>query len=551
MNISESPPTSSTIFQPSWLTWASRMALWTALILMVFHFVVYGVYALSLLTFPFDYDQGEGFELNDTILLSQGQSPYRDNEAFPFYASNYPPLYHVILIPFAWLFGAQYWYGRLIGFTATLITGGAIAYAVYRETRYRPVSLLAGMAFFASNYIYHIGPLFRQHISMVMLETLAVVVIASLDRLDTPENTRARRRIIRLSLLLLLMAGFTKQLAIITCGAVLGWLLLRGVKRAILYSVGFGFIAGGIFLLINLSTEGQWWINIIAANVNGYIMSQFTGLLSQFVGLHGAILIPSLLLVLYELYVDRLSVYSVWFVAAAVGSALAGKWGAGDSYFATLIAATCVLAGIFTGRSLRRGWRVPSRLQVIGGRLGAMAAPLIGLSALCLFCLYGLAVFKIHLDQPLMNTLAGILKLQSNTKFSQFYDGAGWTMGYATIGQIPSPQDTANGWQIVALVKDDPRPILSEEAAFSFRSGKPVITNPTQLLNLYNNGLYDPAALVKMVEAQAFGAVIFRARFYPPPILEAVDRAYKVQAIIPMNGYEYTILIPNPEWNPR
>lgn len=551
MNISESPPTSSTIFQPSWLTWASRMALWTALILMVFHFVVYGVYALSLLTFPFDYDQGEGFELNDTILLSQGQSPYRDNEAFPFYASNYPPLYHVILIPFAWLFGAQYWYGRLIGFTATLITGGAIAYAVYRETRHRPVSLLAGMAFFASNYIYHIGPLFRQHISMVMLETLAVVVIASLDRLDTPENTRARRRIIRLSLLLLLMAGFTKQLAIITCGAVLGWLLLRGVKRAILYSVGFGFIAGGIFLLINLSTEGQWWINIIAANVNGYIMSQFTGLLSQFVGLHGAILIPSLLLVLYELYVDRLSVYSVWFVAAAVGSALAGKWGAGDSYFATLIAATCVLAGIFTGRSLRRGWRVPSRLQVIGGRLGAMAAPLIGLSALCLFCLYGLAVFKIHLDQPLMNTLAGILKLQSNTKFSQFYDGAGWTMGYATIGQIPSPQDTANGWQIVALVKDDPRPILSEEAAFSFRSGKPVITNPTQLLNLYNNGLYDPAALVKMVEAQAFGAVIFRARFYPPPILEAVDRAYKVQEIIPMNGYEYTILIPNPEWNPR
>lgn len=551
MNTYEAVSASPTLSKPLWLTWASRLVLGTALILMVFHFVVYGVYALSLLTFPFDYDQGEGFELNDTILLSQGQSPYRDNEVFPFYASNYPPLYHVILIPFAWLFGVQYWYGRLIGFLATLVTGGAIAYAVYRETRHQPVSLLAGLAFFASNYIYHIGPLFRQHISMVMLETLAVVVIAGLSHLDTPEHTPTRRRVIWLSLLLLLMAGFTKQLAIITCGAVFGWLLLRGVKRAILYAVGFGFIAGGIFLLINLSTNGQWWVNIIAANVNGYIMSQFTGLLSQFVGLHGAILIPALLLVVYELYVDRLSVYSVWFVAAGVGSALAGKWGAGDSYFSTLIAATCILAGIFTGRSFQRGWRVPSRLQVISGRLAGVAAPLIGVSALCLFCLYGLAVVKIHLDQPLMSTLASILKIQSNTKFPQFYDGAGWTMGYATIGQIPSAQDTANGWQIVALVKDDPRPILSEEASFSFRSGKPVITNPTQLLNLYNNGLYDPSALVKMVEAQAFGAVIFRARFYPPPILEAVDRAYRVQAVIPMNGYEYTILIPNPEWNPR
>src|SRR5581483_12022776 len=147
-----------------------RILLTAATALMLFHLIVFVIYSLSLAAFPFDYDQGEGFELNDTILLSQGQLPYRNNEIYPFYASNYPPLYHVVLVPFVWLFGAQYWYGRIAGFVATLIIAGAIAYAVQRETRHRPVAVLAGMAFIASNYVYHIGPLFRQHIFMVMLE---------------------------------------------------------------------------------------------------------------------------------------------------------------------------------------------------------------------------------------------------------------------------------------------------------------------------------------------------------------------------------------------
>ncbi len=156
--------TGKAVESPRGLLWVRRALLAVAAALMLFHLVVYVIYALSLAQFPFDYDQGEGFELNDTVLLSQGQSPYRNNEVYPFYASNYPPLYHVVLIPFVWLFGPQYWYGRLIGFAATLITAGAIAYAVYRQGRHRLIALLSGLAFLASNYIYHIGPLFRQHI---------------------------------------------------------------------------------------------------------------------------------------------------------------------------------------------------------------------------------------------------------------------------------------------------------------------------------------------------------------------------------------------------
>ena len=83
-----------------------------ALGLLLFYFAVYVVYAVNLIRFPFDYDQGEGFELVDTIMFSKGQWPYQNTEVFPFYSSNYPPLFHVIAAPLVPLFGTSYAYGR-------------------------------------------------------------------------------------------------------------------------------------------------------------------------------------------------------------------------------------------------------------------------------------------------------------------------------------------------------------------------------------------------------------------------------------------------------
>lgn len=158
----------------------NRALMLAAFILLAFQFAVYVAYAANLIAFPFDYDQGEGFELVDVMMFSQGQWPYADIETYPFYGSIYPPLYHVLLVPFAWVFGAEYWYGRLFSFLTTLVTAGVIGIAVYREGgRGRSagmIAVLAGLAFLASTIVYHIGPLFRQHISMVMFETLAVEI---------------------------------------------------------------------------------------------------------------------------------------------------------------------------------------------------------------------------------------------------------------------------------------------------------------------------------------------------------------------------------------
>jgi len=46
--------------------------------ILIGYFVIYLVYARSLLAFPFDYDQGEGFELYDAIRLARGENIYLD-----------------------------------------------------------------------------------------------------------------------------------------------------------------------------------------------------------------------------------------------------------------------------------------------------------------------------------------------------------------------------------------------------------------------------------------------------------------------------------------
>jgi hypothetical protein len=531
----------------------SRFLLIAALVVLVGHVLIYVHYAIGLMRFPFDYDQGEGFELVDTMLFSEGEWPYRNTEVYPFYASNYPPLFHVMLVPFEWAFGPAYWYGRLAGFLSTVITAIVIGYIVQREAQHRLVAVLSGLAFLASNYVYHVGPLFRQHMTMVMFETLGVLMLA---HVTTIADDRRRRRIMLLGLVLLLAAGYTKQLAIGTCVAVFVFLFLRSPRRSIAWGVIFALAAGAIFLWINLATGGEWWKNIIAANVNTYLPHQFVNLFQQWLRLHGVLVFMAGLYAAYELYFTRLSLYTIWWVAALGITLLSGKWGAGDSYFATAIAASCVLAGMFAARTLRGDWQLSpehpyvrrlGQLREWGTTHRGIALAVAGVVIPALYLVYGLTVIKMPTEGRVFGALSDTLGLESSYgERYAFYDAAGWVEGYATIGHVPTQRDIDNGWAIVDIIEAHDRPTMSEEAGFSIQAGKDVITNPTQLKNLYENELFDESALVAAIEAHDFGVVIFRAQFYPPPVVDAVYRAYYPAQAIPMNGFNYEVWRPGP-----
>ena len=497
--------------------------------------LVYLLYAANLIAFPYDYDQGEGFEVYDTVLFSRGQLPYRDTEVYPFYASNYPPLFHIMAAPFVWLFGPAHWYGRLLSFLGSLVSAGFITYAVYRDGGgHRWIAALSGLAFLSSNFVYHIGPLFRQHTMMVTFEAAAVVVLAR----AYPQRDR---RGIALALLLLICAGYTKQLAAITAVAAIAWMMLRSPRRGLLWALVFGIAGSLLFAALYLASAGEWWTQAIVANVNVFMPEQALGLFALWFKLHGFLLIPALLLAVYETYLDRISIYSVWFLfSALLGGVASGTWGAGDSYFVTSIAAACILSGLFFARAQHANWRLRGPLRALPVRklsaIAMIAVPLLYLG-------YARATLKLPTSGAFA-PIASVLGVEGNVR-AEFYDSASFLVGgYARIGYFLTDADLAAGNRIADLVRASAKPVLSEEAGFTLAAGADVVTNPTQLRNLHLAGEFKGDELIRMIEAHEFGLVILRAQFYPPPVLEAIGRRYEQREAIRMNGFDYLILYP-------
>ena len=507
--------------------WRWGIGALSALTLIVFlaYLAVYVTYAVDLFKWPYDYDQGESFELYDAVLHSRGEWPYRDSSTYPFYASNYPPVFHLLNVLLFPLFGQTLLSGRLLSFTITLLTAGAIGLTVRRRTGGTFLPAIAGLAYLASPFVYHVGPLCRQHLTMVFLEVLCVYFIAAVG------DPKHGRRNLGLGLCCLFLAGYAKQLAVFTAAAVFFYLFLTKPAWAAMLAAAFGLAFGAVFLLINWATDGYWWINTISANVNQFLLPQLIGLTRTWLRVHPLFIAAAVAMVLYETYRDRLSVYSLWFVASLGTGAMSGKWGAGEAYWVTSVAAAIILTGFALGKL--QAWtaaRFP-RLKMVA----AAAVPLL---------LLGQATRMVHLPTagPIWGPIARALGVAGRSAYADYpyYD----VVGYSQVGHLMLPRDYEGGERIMAHVRGTDLPVLSEEAAFTMLAGKPVVTNPTQLLNLYNAGLLDTSALEAMIRDQAFGLVIMRAQFYPPSVLAAIGQHYGLVEHIPMNGFDYIIMKP-------
>jgi len=507
-----------------------------AVLVYVSYLVVYVVYAVDLFRWPFDYDQGEGFELYDAILFSQGEWPYRDNAVYPYYASNYPPLFHLLIVPLLTVFGQRLIAGRLVSFAATFVTGGVIFAVVRRKVGGWLIPLISGLAFLASNYVYQIGPLCRMHMTMVMFETLAIALIAEF------EHPRHGRRNLALGLLMLLCAGYTKQMAVFTVVAALSYVFLRDIRKAVAAGAALVVVAGAVFVFLNVVTNGHWWVNIIQANVNEFDYRQTMFLFGQWFRLHTVFALLAAGYLVYELFWDRLSPYSLWFFFSLGSGALSGKWGAGFGYFTTAVAAACLTSGLALGH-LRNA---SDRFQSASHKLRDAAPALLAVLVPLLYLVQAPRMLHLPTSGPVFGSLARVLGvadelIEGDCATFQYHDA----MGYTQLGHLLTEDDYAAGEEILDYVRTADGPALSEEAMFNLLVGEQVVTNPTQLLNLYKNNLLDTTDIVDRINQQEFGVVIFRAQFYPQPVLEAIGQNYQPVDHLCMNGFYYHILWPH------
>jgi hypothetical protein len=383
---------------------------------------------------------------------------------------------------------------------------------------------------------------------MVMFETLAVVWLAvTIDR-EEQEGERNNGRLL-IVMLLLLAAGYTKQLAYATVAAVFSFLFLRQSKRAVLWAIPFAVVTGLIFLWINWATDGWWLVDTVTANLNPFIKEQAIGLFKQWFKLHNVITIAALLFAVYQLYFERLSAYTVWFVFALMNSVTAGKWGAGESYFATAIAASCILAGLAFNRLLQwneaRGAKSERKLAL--QFILPIFIPL-------LFLVQANSMFHMPTHTPALRAIAQALGKPTEVYIAPqtscsaprepemipYVDAAGVSL----LGRPPNQADTDAGKEIARWVALGETAAFAEDAGFNFYVGRDVVTNPTQLLNLYYYGAVDISEMVEMLDQQAFDTIVLRAQFYPPPVLDMIGQRYETVELVQMNGFVYCIMQP-------
>ncbi len=519
-------------------------------------------YATSLIRFPFDYDQGEGFELYDAIRFARGENIYLDNGVWPFYSSNYPPVYRALLVPLIWLFGPRLYVGRIVALASVLLT----VWLIWRAARDQRVAGpgqwlvpgIAALSFIAANYVYWIAPLARAHMPMVMFAFAGVYLI------ERGLRAGAGRWTLGIGVALLMVAGFTKLQAVDAMAAGFLYFLLRDPKRCLVSLAICAAAAAAVVFAMDTASAGQFWLNVVAANVNEYDINQTWFFYEQWWQLQAVMIVLATVHVLWDVAramrarsLRAITVWSWWALSGAAMGMLTGKWGAGPAYLIGGMAAQCVCAaGLF--------FRIMALPRVQALRLGIwhstastpFAAPraLSGgtiISALfaAAFLLQALLNLHLHTEGRVFGPLAqSLAALVGRSKFPSSYEPYGYydSVGYTQLGHVLTERDADDAFALSQDLAKLPGPILSEEAMFSIWAGKPVVGNPTQLYNLAKADMLDTRDIIARIRAKEFSAVLFRAQFYPKDVLAVIGQNYTwPKSPVKINGFDYWVLLAN------
>ena len=224
----------------------------------------YSRLARAALTFPFPLDYGEGPILDQTLRLSQFKNVYRNNFASPPYTvSNYPPLFQLIQVPLAWIVGPAFWYGRLISILSAVSAAALIGLLLHTLTRDRIAAAIGALTLLAFPYLLPGSVLNR-------VDTLALAL--SLGGLYVTVRWPGHRRGPWVAGLLFTAAVFTHfRYAVAAPLTALVWLWHLSQRRQAVHLAAI-VIGGclGLFLGMNLSTGGGFYLNTVRANLTSF-----------------------------------------------------------------------------------------------------------------------------------------------------------------------------------------------------------------------------------------------------------------------------------------
>jgi hypothetical protein len=482
-------------------TAAALVAWGAALLLLAVIFVRYLSYAADIVRYPFGLNYSEGLIWQQALWLG-GPHMYGDIGRFPFLVFEYPPVYHLLVRALAALGPDMLLAGRLVSFVSTLVAAALMASLAARLAEgtgrlpQATAALLAGLLPFTLLPVISWSPLLR-------VDMLGLAFTAGGLRLAVA--ALRRRRLLIPSILLFVLACYTKQTFVAAPVAVLILWLLRD-PRAAIRAGACGLVAGLVALgLLSWLTHGGFLRHILGYNINRFSLAVAVGQAGKWLLAYGVFAALAGLAVALRLrgLVRRVgqggvlaamredeapwlsALLCLYLLFSTVTLAFAGKSGASINYFIEWLCLWCVLIG----------WLAAAFLA---GR--ARSGPL----SVCL----PLALVLQMLPVP-------------------------GSLAFLHAAQI-SPARTRAAQALLDRVRAIPGPLLSDDMVLVRQAGREVGLEPAILAELSANGQWPEQALVGLLQRRFFGAVItaygpgdptFEAR-YLPRTREALLAAY-------------------------
>jgi 4-amino-4-deoxy-L-arabinose transferase-like glycosyltransferase len=476
--------------------------LWAlALGLLFFYLLVFAAHAANLAGYPYDLDQGEAYDLNSGWLLAQGRPIYTDNQQFPYYSSNYPPVFSYILSLVVAQTGPTLAAGRLLSAAAAGLAAVLVGAVVARMSQSGPAALTVGLLFLASPYVFHTTPLARVNALALLFALVGLACCLGRGWAWTAGAVVA-----------FVLALFTKQTTADAVGAGLLALLLRDVRVGVVAGLVVAFIGAVGLLLLDTVHHGAFWTNVVVGNVNPFDPKQAIDYYRNFLELHLIVVALAGWQVVRAVRERRIGPFELYWLASLVLAVSVGKWGAGESYFLAPIAASVVLAGQRIGELHRASELRPTLLAAIGGLL---------------------LVQGLLFSHGPLNRL-GPLFVDRGAQAS-------------VLSRFPGQREIDAAADLVALLKRADGPVLLEDPSYGLAIGKEVVGNATHLRNLYQAGAWSPDPLVDDLRERRYAWVVLDAELYPEPVLAAIGRYYYLYEEYEINGTKQQVFAPGAE----
>jgi hypothetical protein len=444
--------------------------------------------AINALLFPFPMDYGEGQILDQVSRLAHGLPIYftsRGTQTPPYTIANYPPLYQLVQVPFAWVFGTAFWYGRLISVLSVLMSGVSIALIVHATTKDWAAGAIGGLTTLCMPPVYLWAPLVR-------VDQLALGL--SLTGLYIAVRWPRRTAALSGAAACFVAAAYTKQSYVLTAPlAAVAWLWSQNERqRAVFMAALVGGTGVVIFTLVTLLTGGGFYFNIVTATARGDFSwpRVFATLIQIFRSLPLLVLGSGLFVLLgfcRKVRPVTWALVTAYLTGAVVGAVAIGKNGSNMNYLYELSAAF----GLVTGAAV--GW--PTRA---------------------------------HRWATLILALIVASQIRSMVSWS--------LMNYSSLNGVFTQR--AELAELAQLVRETEGPVLADETMGLIPlAGKTVLLQPFEFKQLYDAGIWNDEKTAEDIYGQRYAVILVRrsiggwdnlAQRWTPRQRAALEASYEV-----------------------